>query len=200
MDAAENINYNDGARELILQAAEKRFSQFGYKKTTMAEIAKDADMSAANLYRYFENKQEIIAECARNYFNARVVMLKHAVNIYHGNACLMLENYLLTTLRYTHKLAKSNNKVSELIEYIKETSPEIIYERISTETKLIAGILQAGIDSGEFKVENLEETAFSVYLSTIIFELPTFMNVYTLEEFEVMAKSLIKTLITGIGK
>lgn len=200
MDAAENINYNDGARELILQAAEKRFSQFGYKKTTMAEIAKDADMSAANLYRYFENKQEIIAECARKYFNARVVMLKHAVNIYHGNACLMLENYLLTTLRYTHKLAKSNKKVSELIEYIKETSPEIIYERISTETRLIAGILQAGVDSGEFKVENLEETSFSVYLSTIMFELPTFMNVYTLEEFEDMAKSLIKTLITGIGK
>jgi AcrR family transcriptional regulator len=200
MDVAKNINYNDGARELILQAAEKRFSQFGYKKTTMAEIAKDADMSAANLYRYFENKQEIIAECARNYFNARVVMLKHAVNTYHGNACLMLENYLLTTLRYTHKLAKSNKKVSELIEYIKETRPEIIYERISTETRLIAGILQAGVDSGEFKVENLEETAFSVYLSTIMFELPTFMNVYTLEEFEDMAKSLIKTLITGIGK
>jgi AcrR family transcriptional regulator len=200
MDVAKNINYNDGARELILQAAEKRFSQFGYKKTTMAEIAKDADMSAANLYRYFENKQEIIAECARNYFNARVVMLKHAVNTYHGNACLMLENYLLTTLKYTHKLAKSNKKVSELIEYIKETRPEIIYERISTETRLIAGILQAGVDSGEFKVENLEETAFSVYLSTIMFELPTFMNVYTLEEFEDMAKSLIKTLITGIGK
>ena len=200
MDAAENIDYNDGARELILQAAVKRFSQFGYKKTTMAEIAKDADMSAANLYRYFENKHEIIVECARNYFNARMVMLKHAVNTYHGNACLMLENYLLTTLRYTHKLANSNKKVSELIEYIKERRPEIIYERISTETRLIAGILQAGVDSGEFKVENLEETAFSVYLSTIIFELPTFMNMYTLEEFEDMAKSLIKTLITGIGK
>ena len=44
---------------IILDAAEARLLHFGYNKTTMAEIAEDAGMSAANLYRYFKNKQEI---------------------------------------------------------------------------------------------------------------------------------------------
>ncbi|NOQ82264.1 MAG: TetR family transcriptional regulator, partial [Methylophaga sp.] len=37
-------------RSQILSATEIRFSQYGYNKTTMAEIAKDCGMSAANLY------------------------------------------------------------------------------------------------------------------------------------------------------
>lgn len=51
-------------REAILTAAQTRLLRFGYHKTTMAEIANEAGMSAANLYRYFKNKQDIVAECA----------------------------------------------------------------------------------------------------------------------------------------
>lgn len=48
----------------ILDAAMNRFARFGFGKTTMAEIAKECDMSAGNLYRYYENKAEIAAGCA----------------------------------------------------------------------------------------------------------------------------------------
>ena len=48
-------------RSQIIEAANARFKHYGYGKTTMAEIAADSGMSAANLYRYFKNKQEIIA-------------------------------------------------------------------------------------------------------------------------------------------
>jgi len=43
----------------ILEAAERRFAHYGYGKTTMAEIAQDADMSVGNLYRFFRNKEAI---------------------------------------------------------------------------------------------------------------------------------------------
>ena len=46
-------------QQLILTAAQERFSQFGFNKTTMAEIAKDCKMSASNIYRFFDNKLEI---------------------------------------------------------------------------------------------------------------------------------------------
>ena len=49
---------------IIIDAAIRRFSEYGYNKTTMAEIAEDAAMSAANLYRYFKNKQDIAAVCS----------------------------------------------------------------------------------------------------------------------------------------
>ena len=39
----------------ILTVAQERFRNFGYGKTTMAEIDYDVHMSASNLYRYFQN-------------------------------------------------------------------------------------------------------------------------------------------------
>jgi AcrR family transcriptional regulator len=43
----------------ILDKAYLRFCHFGFGKTTMAEISEDCEMSAGNLYRYFENKKKI---------------------------------------------------------------------------------------------------------------------------------------------
>lgn len=37
--------------DIILKAAVNRFREYGYNKTTMAEIAKDIGMSTANIYR-----------------------------------------------------------------------------------------------------------------------------------------------------
>ena len=48
-------------RGLIVEAARVRFERYGFNKSTMAEIAGDCGMSAANLYRYFESKSEIAA-------------------------------------------------------------------------------------------------------------------------------------------
>jgi len=54
----------ESTREQILSAATGRFERYGYGKTTMAEIAGDCEMSAANLYRYFESKLDIGAALA----------------------------------------------------------------------------------------------------------------------------------------
>lgn len=49
----------DEIPENILHAARERSTMYSFNKTTMAEIAKDCDMSAANLYRFYENKLDI---------------------------------------------------------------------------------------------------------------------------------------------
>src|SRR3569832_465107 len=49
----------DNIREQSVQAAKKRFSHFGYAKTTMAEVATDCCMSPGNLYRFYPGKLDI---------------------------------------------------------------------------------------------------------------------------------------------
>ncbi|QEH39848.1 TetR/AcrR family transcriptional regulator [Chitinophaga sp. XS-30] len=49
----------DQKREVILEAALKRFSRYGLAKTTMGEIAGDLDMSKGSLYYYFPDKDRI---------------------------------------------------------------------------------------------------------------------------------------------
>jgi TetR/AcrR family transcriptional regulator, repressor for uid operon len=51
----------------ILDAAQHCFAQTGFHRTTMADIAAQAGMSAGNLYRYFASKDAVVAQlCARD--------------------------------------------------------------------------------------------------------------------------------------
>lgn len=50
---------SDPKREAILAAAQVQFSRYGFRRTSMADIAKETGVSRASLYSYFENKEEI---------------------------------------------------------------------------------------------------------------------------------------------
>ncbi len=44
----------------LLQAAESEFAESGYEGATVAAIARRAEVSAGNVYRYFENKHKLL--------------------------------------------------------------------------------------------------------------------------------------------
>jgi AcrR family transcriptional regulator len=53
-------------RQQILQAADEHFRLYGYRKTSLADIAKAINLSTPYLYRFFDSKQAIgEAICAR---------------------------------------------------------------------------------------------------------------------------------------
>jgi AcrR family transcriptional regulator len=49
-------------RKEIIAAAREVFSKYGYRKTSMVDIAKEVDINQATLYHYFKNKEEIFIE------------------------------------------------------------------------------------------------------------------------------------------
>jgi len=49
-------------RNQVLTLAKKRFERFGFNKTTVDEIAKDASISKRTLYQEFESKEKILEE------------------------------------------------------------------------------------------------------------------------------------------
>jgi len=55
-EAERPMTEKNTVRCQIVEAAKKRFSHFGYAKTTMAEVAADCSMSPGNLYRFFPGK------------------------------------------------------------------------------------------------------------------------------------------------
>ena len=48
--------------EHLLDIAAKRFANTGYRQTTLEDIARHAGVAKASMYRYFENKQELLAK------------------------------------------------------------------------------------------------------------------------------------------
>src|SRR5207244_628420 len=62
-EAAEASDSPTRAR--IMAAAEERFAAFGYRRTGIAELPRDAGVAPGTLYRYFENKEEIFRAVMR---------------------------------------------------------------------------------------------------------------------------------------
>ncbi|MBX3508894.1 MAG: TetR/AcrR family transcriptional regulator [Parvibaculum sp.] len=49
----------------ILRSAKKHFLKYGYTSAGMADIARDADVSTATLYKHFSSKEELFAAIVR---------------------------------------------------------------------------------------------------------------------------------------
>lgn len=56
------INMAIDRRQEILNAATKSFSLFGYKATTMDQVAKLANVGKGTIYTFFKNKEELFDE------------------------------------------------------------------------------------------------------------------------------------------
>ena len=191
---------NDDPAEIILAAAVNRFSNYGYNKTTMAEIAEDAGMSAANIYRYYKNKEEIAAACAKNCMCQRTDILKDIVRDTSLNATEKLENYVYKTLQVSHELSLENRKIEEIVAEITKSRPDLVHNKINNETALLTEIISYGNQIGEFDVDDVVDTATAIHSMLVLFDVPMFMHLFTKEEFEKKASSVIKLLIAGLSK
>ena len=184
--------------DIILAAAIKRFSEYGYNKTTMAEIADDADMSAANIYRYFKNKEEIAAVCAKNFMSERTESLKNIIRNTRLNAIEKLKKYIFTNLEISQQKALENKKIDEVCAEITKNRTDLVHEKINGEIALLMEILSYGNQTGEFNVDNVMETAASIHAMLVVFDVPMFMHLFSEEEFEHKADSVLKILITAL--
>ena len=194
----EDIELDIGSQ--IVEAAHNRFRHYGYGKTTMAEIAADTGMSAANLYRYFKSKQDIIAECANRCMCERVDRLRAAIRMPGLTAIEQLQTYVLTDLNMSHEMAEDDEKISELVNNITLQRPDMVYKKIEAENSLIAEILAHGNETGEFAIDDIVNTASTIHMSLVVFNVPIFMSLYSLEEFKEKASSIIKLIVTGLRK
>ncbi|MDH5181637.1 MAG: TetR/AcrR family transcriptional regulator [Gammaproteobacteria bacterium] len=189
----------DQVRETILLAAEQRLRTFGYGKTTMAEIATDAGMSAANLYRYFDSKLDIGAALALHCFENRNTLLQQVVQRTDLTPPEKLQAFVIACLHYTHTEFSEAPKVNELVDIIVAERPDLIQVKIENDLKLIRAILTDGINSGEFAIDDLAVTAQAIQNAVVKFNVPLFITMHPLAEFEQHARALVDLLVRGLA-
>ncbi len=71
---------NQDKRRVILEAATGEFRQYGYKKTSMEDIARAAGVSRPSLYSYFENKEEIFRSLSQQLHEDALAKARVAVD------------------------------------------------------------------------------------------------------------------------
>lgn len=66
------------SREQIVATARRLFAERGYYSTKVSDIAREAGMSAGNVYWYFAGKQEVLRAVLANGFETHEALLREA--------------------------------------------------------------------------------------------------------------------------
>lgn len=189
---------NSGTREKILTAAKARFGHYGFNKTTMVEIAKDCDMSAANIYRHFNGKNDIIAVLATKIFNYQETRLTEIVAQQSRSYSEKIHTFFLESLAITHQYVTEQPKMKEMVDFICQERFDLIQAHSSTKENLIKTILRNGVESGEFAIADIESTAKAFKEATVMFHTPLFMEMYCMEDLKSSCNAIINLLLTAI--
>jgi AcrR family transcriptional regulator len=104
-------------------AAKRLFSEKGYEKSTMEDIAREAELSAGTLYLYFKNKDDLYASlCIRmlqyinvkighvvkqsglDYYQKQQVLMETLFDVYHHDPLILNNMFHLQSSETLHNL------------------------------------------------------------------------------------------------
>ena len=185
-------------RDKILQAAKNRFGYYGFKKTSMTEIAGDCQMSAANIYRHFTGKDDIIAALAEDVFSEEKKQLVLLCSRQFPDYSQKLQAFFMEAFLQTHRYVTEKPKMKEMVDYICQERVDIITANKEVKQKLIASILQEGVDSGEFFIADIDEMAGTLKSATVMFHTPLFFSLCSFEELKSSCTDVVSLLLKAI--
>jgi len=154
----------DAKRNQILDGAGLAFGQYGYKKTTLADIVRESGVARATVYKYFSSKEEVfqavidreVADIQRRVRAA----VEEQTNTYDrlraavtGHSAALREKvnvFRLTMEAFTDVIGRTHRNTENM-------AREII--------RLYTWILEEGVKADEIFVADAEATAWSLALA-----------------------------------
>ena len=176
--------------DVILSAALQMFAHYGYRKTTLEDIAGELGMTAANIYAYAESKRELYE------MTVSFVMLR-----WQNRVRKAVDGEKTAAEKLTVLCNSALGYLSEDKEFVSllKSDPSIFpmfptvdaYEDINAASiDIIAEILILGEKTDEFRkldFKTVSEVIFAMYKSFII-------HAYVQDEVEFIEKNLPQTL------
>lgn len=182
----------------ILDSARRRFERYGFNKTTMAEIASDCGMSAANIYRYFPNKGAIAAAGASGWMAHAQDKLARIARDDSVPPPDRLRAFLQAHLVMVAELMAGHSHLDELVNHVCEARPDLLAGHIHANRAEIARILADGVSSGDFAVSDPNGTAAAIQSATVCFRHHSFIRPDMIEELKRDLNRVVDLLFIGL--
>ncbi len=136
-------------------AAKRVFSVNGFSKSTMEDIAREAELSPGTIYLYFKNKDELYASLSLRILQYLNVRIKHVLedrNLQPEQYIDALKQAMFDVYDFD-SLIVINLFQLQSSETLKNLSPELLEEIIElsrTSLRTMASIFEIGIQRGIF--------------------------------------------------
>jgi len=176
----------------IFNAAQSLFAQFGLKKITTDDIAREGGVSKATIYKYYKNKSEIFDEVVETEAAQLLKAIVEAVD----RAPTVPDKFK------AHLFTRMEN-LGEFINFYRVTRESwgdfwphiaIVRERFLTgEAEIVKGILKEGIETDQFEVKNVDLAA-----KIMVVGLASMEYSWALEDLGISLSSYVDTMLEMI--
>ncbi|GAB5502119.1 MAG: TetR/AcrR family transcriptional regulator [Pyruvatibacter sp.] len=181
-----------------MEAARERFLHYGYGKTTMAEIARDCDMSPGNLYRFFQGKLDLAEEIASRATVETMEELAKAIRAPGKSATQAMRDYLFGKLRMTYTNLEKDPKIIELAHTVSAERPTFSTDMLERERSIMMEIIANGRELGEFATNDVNFTAEMIQSATMKFSYPQLWSRLTLDNLERELSGVFDLVLGGL--
>jgi AcrR family transcriptional regulator len=184
------------ARKKIIETACNVFTRFGFKKTTMEEIALATRKGKSSIYYYFNSKEDIFkavvekeAEEIKEELYKKIAEVEDPIERLKVYITVRMSKFKKLTNFYT---ALKSDYLShfEFIEQIRKS-----YDL--DEVRIVTGIIQEGVEAGKFSVEDPNLSAVAIVTAMKGLEVPMFISKEH-GNFESRMENLVNFLFYGI--
>jgi AcrR family transcriptional regulator len=158
-------------RRLIIEAAKRLFLQMGFDKTTVADIARELQMSPANVYRYFAAKSEINEAVCMDLLG-KIEAEAEKIAASRSTATQRIRNLIEAVEKTYQKQYKFDRKLHDLIDAAISENWAIIRRHNERMTAILEQIIASGMASGEFPLGDATLATGLVYTACIRFRDP----------------------------
>lgn len=166
-------------RQQIMAAAKRVFSSKGFKRTTIEDIAKEAELSPGTLYLYFKNKDDLYASLSLRILQYLLIRMEHVISE-RGSSVLQkmeaLKHAMYDVYEFDPLILLNMFHLHTTGEILSKLSPELlseIDELSSKSLEAMAEIMEEGIKKGIFinkKPSALSNILWSMFSGIVLWE------------------------------
>ncbi len=188
----------DEMREQIIEASRHIFRKFGFKKTTMDDIAKSVGKGKSSIYYYYTSKdqvfQAVVEKEAQLLKNELLIVIDSSLN-----PTEKLKTFILTRLTKFGEMTNFYNAIKdELLNHL-DFIEKIRKKYDEDEINHIASILFEGVEKQEFIVGDTRLAATAIVTAMKGLEMPLFWQ-NGADNIEERLNNVVQILLFGLVK
>jgi AcrR family transcriptional regulator len=185
----------------IVETAERLFRQYGYNKTTVADIAAELSMSPANVYRFFASKAAITEAVTRKVTSEVQDQIREAISVPGLGAAERLRRLVTVMQTAVTQRCIADNRMHAMVHAAIEQNWGVVQAHKESVRRMVAAVIADGVASGEFDVADVDVAAHCFQAATIACCHPMIIE-HRLrggEDIEAMLEPLIAFGLRGLG-
>ena len=195
---SENGTKKDLNREHILKIAQEIFSKYGYKKTTLDDIANAVRKGKSSLYYYFKSKEDLFQAVIIKEVDILAHELEIVINRNTDPADKLRDN-ILTKLSAFRNLANFYHAIESDVTAV-DFIDEIKTRYGQDEIRMIKRILIEGVRKNEFEIYDFNLAAIGITTAIKGLEMPLTAGNYGKVNLERSVDIILKIICYGIMK